>query len=114
MHGTIDIEATIARADSEFPALFQLFGGYFHQDWHDEYATTAAAATTFRLEAPPAAVGAALAEIERVLAMRLDERTLGRLLHDGFGCSYVPQVDELSNEQWLRQLRAQLQPPAQA
>ena len=30
MHGVIDIEATIAGADSEFPALFQLFGGYFH------------------------------------------------------------------------------------
>jgi len=105
MHGTIDIETTIAGADSDFPALFQLFGGYFHQDWHEEYPTTRDAVSAYVREAPPDAAHAAVLEIDRLLDMRLDEAALSRLLREGFDCNYVPQVDELTNEAWLAQLR---------
>jgi len=112
MHGTIDIEATIAGADSEFPALFQLFGGYFHQDWHEEYATTRDAVSAFVREAPPDAVSAAVRELDQLLAMDLDEAALSRILREGFDCNYVPQVDELTNRDWLVQLRELLGPRA--
>jgi CdiI immunity protein len=105
MHGTIDIEQTIATADSEYPALFQLFGGYFHQDWHEEYVTTRDAVNAFVHEAPPQAVRAAVEELDRLLAQRLDESALSRLLQEGFDCNYVPQVDEMTNRDWLAQLR---------
>ena len=112
MHGIIDIEATIAGADSEFPALFQLFGGYFHQDWHEDYATTRDAASAFVRDAPPDGVRAAVRELDQLLDMRLDEATLSRLLREGFDCNYVPQVDELTNHDWLVQLRQLLMPGA--
>ena len=109
MHGTIDIETTIARADSEFPALFQLFGGYFHQDWHEEYATTQAALSAFLRDASTPTTAAVVADIDRVLALHLDDAALHRVLIEGLDCNYVPGIDERPVDQWLRQLRDLLQ-----
>ena len=112
MHGIIDIDSTIAQAPVEFPALARLFGGYFHQDWHEDYDTTASAVAAFLLDAPSATAAAAAADIERLLALRLDDGDLGRVLREGLDCNYVPAVDELTNERWLHQLRGLL--PARA
>ena len=38
MNGTIDLD-TIASAAADYPALSQLFGGYFHQDWQQDHAS---------------------------------------------------------------------------
>ena len=110
MHGIIDINATTARAASEYPTLARLFGGYFHQDWHEEYPTSSAALSAFLHEAPPRTATAAASEIARLLEQPLDDESLGRVLHDGLDCNYVPPLDELTNADWLRQLRQQLAP----
>jgi hypothetical protein len=112
MNGIIDINATIAGAAREFPALNRLFSAYFHQDWHEEYDTTASAVNAFLHDAPPSLVNSAVADIDALLALRLDDEALGSVLRDGFECNYVPAVDEVGNHQWLRQLRALLQTPA--
>jgi len=52
MHGTIDIERMITQADGEFPALFQLFGGYFHEDWREDNASPDDVIDAFLREAP--------------------------------------------------------------
>jgi hypothetical protein len=105
MNSTIDIDALIADADSEFPALFQFFGGYFHQDWHADYEVPADAIRAYLLEAPPPAVSEAAAEIDRVLALQLDDVALARLLREGFDCNYVPELEGRTLRDWLVQIR---------
>jgi phenylalanyl-tRNA synthetase beta subunit len=104
----MDIESFIGEADRAFPALYQLLAGYFHQDWRDEFASPEAAVRSFAAEAPPAAVDAAVAELDRLLGWELDEAALTRLLWDGFGCDYVPQSDETAPSRWLATVRAAL------
>lgn len=110
MNSAIDIDARIADADSEFPALFQLFGGYFHEDWRVEHENPSAALTAFLEEAPPEAVREAAAELARVLDLPVDDAALGALLREGFGCAYVPAHDGFTNEGWLASVRERLQP----
>lgn len=109
MHDTIDIDDVIANADVGFPALHRFFGGYFHEDWQEEHAGTADAVSTYLREAPAATVSATAAELDRLLALEVDEASLARLLRDGFGCNYVPEVDELSARAWLQRMRGLMQ-----
>ena len=106
---SIEDDITIAAARN-YPALHRLFGAYFHQDWHDDYATSTGAVQAFLREAPYAAVDAARGELDQLLASSLSDAELGRLLRDGFDCNYVPQVDELSNRAWLERIRNLMQP----
>lgn len=110
MHGIIDIDDTIANAERDFPALSRFFGGYFHEDWQEEHVGTTAAVTAYLREAPAPTVVATVAELDRLLAMGLDEAALARLLREGLGCNYVPEVDELTAASWLERVRGQLQP----
>lgn len=110
MHGISDVDASAA-ADRDFPALHRFFGAYFHQDWHAEHGSSTAAVEAYRHDAPAATTAAAAAELERVLAMDLDDASLGRLLRQGFECNYVPEADELTNRAWLQRVRGLLQPP---
>ena len=110
MNRIIDFDARIAAADSEFPALFQLFGGYFHQDWRLEHTTPAAALTAFIDEAPPEAVREAASELQQLLELPLDDQALSRLLRDGFDCNYRPEDDGMSPTLWLRAVQERLQP----
>ncbi|MFN2581401.1 MAG: contact-dependent growth inhibition system immunity protein [Candidatus Dormibacteria bacterium] len=109
MHGTIDIDDTVAQASRDFPALAKLFGGYFHQDWHEEHATTQAAVSAFLRDAPPTTAATAVADLDRLLDLHLDESALQRVLSEGFDCNYVPEVDERRVDQWLLQLRDALE-----
>lgn len=110
MHGIIDIDDTIANAQGAFPVLYRFFGGYFHEDWHEEHAGTADAVSSYLREAPAATVAATIAELDRLLAAGLDEASLARLLRDGLGCNYVPEVDELTARAWLERVRDLMQP----
>jgi hypothetical protein len=102
------VDETIASADSEFPALFQLFGGYFHQDWRDEHASPASAISAFIGEAPRDAILAAGAELDRLLAAGFSDDELARVLGEGFGGNYLPEHDGLTVSQWLAEIRASL------
>jgi hypothetical protein len=105
MSGSIDVDTAIAQADTEFPALFQLFGGYFNEDWREEYPTPAAAIAAFKVEAPRDAVRATAAELDTLLAAGLDDDALSRLLDLGFGSNYVPQRDGIGVSTWLAEVR---------
>jgi len=109
MHGTIDIDETIADSERDFPALHRFFGGYFHEDWQEEYAGTGDAVAAYLREAPAATVAATVTELDRLLAMPLNEPERTRLLREGLGCNYVPEVDELSAQSWLERVRALMQ-----
>jgi CdiI immunity protein len=111
MNGTIDAD-TIARAQSDYPALSQLFGGYFHQDWQQDHASPHAALQAFVRDASPDSASAAAGEIDRLLDAGFDDDALARMLTDGFDCNYMPESDGTSPAAWLRQVRDTLRAPA--
>jgi len=105
MSTTMDVETVIAEADRDFPALYQLFGGYFHEDWNDESATPDAALRTFLEEASAEAVAAARGELDRLMSSGFDDATLARVLEEGFACNYRPGSDGVATSEWLASVR---------
>lgn len=112
MHGSSGVDDVAVERD--FPALHRFFGGYFHQDWQEEYATSSAAVAAYLRDAPRPSVLRTAAELDRVLALDVDDAVLGQLLRDAFDCNYVPHVDELSNRAWLERIRDRLGSASQA
>jgi hypothetical protein len=111
MNGTIDID-TVAHAGADYPALTQLLGGYFHQDWREDHASTDAAIEAFIRDASAPTIAAAAAEIDRLLSSGFDETALAQLLTDGFDCNYIAETDGLSTAAWLTQIRDSLRDAA--
>jgi hypothetical protein len=110
MDSSNDYDTLAAGVERGFPALRRFFGGYFHQDWQQDYSSTRDAVTAYLHDVPPASAATTVEELDRMLAMQLDDATLGMLLRESFGCNYVPQVDELSNRAWLERVRDALRP----
>jgi CdiI immunity protein len=107
MNGTIDID-TIAQAGADYPALTQLLGGYFHQDWREDHASPDAALRAFVRDASGETVAAAAGDIDRLLGAGLEPTALAQLLVDGFDCNYVAETDGLTAAAWLTQVRETL------
>ncbi len=110
--GGIDVDALRGRGDREFPALYQLFGGYFHQDWKLEYSDWPEAVSAFRDEAPPHLREDAVAEIARILAAGLDEQALDRVLYPGLECNFLPGARGLTSRAWLEAVADIISRPA--
>ena len=104
MNGTIDVD-TIAHAAADYPALAQLFGGYYHQDWLQDHASQDAALHAFVRDTSAETVGAAAAEIDRLLGAGFSDAELAQVLTDGFDCNYMPETDGLTPGAWLTELR---------
>jgi hypothetical protein len=111
MNGTIDVD-TIAHAAADYPALTQLLGGYYHQDWREDHASADAALQAFVRDASPQTVAAAANEIDRLLGAGFDAAALAQLLVDGFDCNYVAEADGLTAAAWLAHLRDSLRAAA--
>jgi CdiI immunity protein len=107
MNGTIDID-TIAHAGADYPALTQLLGGYYHQDWREDHASADAALRAFVQDASAETVAAAANEIDRLLSAGFDTTALAQLLVDGFDCNYRAEIDGLTAAAWLTQVRDSL------
>ena len=111
MNGTIDVD-TIAHAGADYPALTQLLGGYYHQDWREDHTTPEAALQAFVSDASPETVAAAANEIDRLLTAGYDPAALAQLLVDGFDCNYLAEADGLSAAAWLAHVRDSLRAAA--
>jgi hypothetical protein len=105
---TVDVDSLRGQADRHFPALYQLFGGYFHQDWKLEYDDWTDAVAAFAAEAPPHLREDAVNEIARVLAWGLDEAQLDRFLYPVLQCNCLPRAVGLSPAQWLGEIASRL------
>ena len=81
------------------PALEDLMGGYFHQDWDTYGETHMAVVDQFILDDPDLAA-ALPAEILQVLSETPDDAQLEVLLH-AMGCETYPQPRELGYRRWL-------------
>jgi hypothetical protein len=111
MNGTIDVD-TIAQAGADYPALTQLFGGYYHQDWREDHVSPDAALEAFIRDASAETVAAAATEIDRLLSAGFDAAALSQLMADGFDCNYVAEADGLSSAAWLTKVRDSLRAAA--
>jgi hypothetical protein len=107
MNGTIDTQ-TIAGAAADYPALAQLCGGYYHQDWRQEHASPDEALRAFVRDASPETVSAAAGDIDRLLAAGFGDAALASLLADGLDCNYVAETDGLNASAWLANVRGEL------
>ncbi len=73
---------------NQLPALEQLFGGYLHEDWADDYADVWQAVDDF-VRSQPSYAPAVRGEVEQVLTECKSEATLEECL-DGLGLVYYP------------------------
>lgn len=83
----------------DFPALWQFFGAYLHQDWHDEYASTQIAFADF-LEGEPTSAAQVAAELATVLESERTEQDLETFVLEG-GSFYLPRNDGIPTVTWL-------------
>ncbi|HEY6470377.1 MAG TPA: contact-dependent growth inhibition system immunity protein [Candidatus Dormibacteraeota bacterium] len=111
MNGTIDTE-TIAGAAADYPALAQLFGGYFHQDWRQDHASSDEALQAFIQDTSPETATAAANDIDRLLDAGFDDIALARMLADGLDCNYVAETDGVTAPAWLASVRDSLRAAA--
>jgi CdiI immunity protein len=92
---------------SEFPALFHLFGCYFHQDFFLDFGTWEDALSQFLKDEPKDSIDATVKELRDLLARNMDEQELSRTI--GFlACYYYPPGDGLTTLGWLRLLEQKL------
>ena len=94
----------VHHADVELPALYQLFGGYLHQDWKLEYADWPLAIEAFRQDAPPHLREGAIIEIAQLVEAEFSEEELATLLYPSLDCNFLPPARGLSNKEWLLQV----------
>jgi hypothetical protein len=92
---------------TEHPALAQLFGAYFHQDWPAESATARGAVERFAHGEPAAVVRQAAADARALAASERAESDLQALL-DAWGSEYHLAADGLTPRAWLTQVAAWL------
>jgi hypothetical protein len=87
--------------------LWQFFGGYFHEDWMDDYKTWQNAVDAFVAEGLSEHVRKAADDLDRLLGLSLDGNALGHAVIFQLGCSYWPS-DDVPYEPWLRDVLTRL------
>ena len=83
-------------------ALFQFFGGYFHEDFLMEFDSPEGAVSAFVRQRGP---GVDLRELGRAITMFIDEHPnddeLEGALFKELGCYYLPRADGISPRAWM-------------
>lgn len=72
---------------ARLPGLYRLFAAYLNQDWDVHGATVDAVVRRFLAESKPADVAKARAELDALLALKLDDARLDKTL-DALRCGY--------------------------
>jgi hypothetical protein len=98
----------MASVAAQFPNLFQLLGGYFHQDWFLDDANAIAVLQRYLNDAVPGQVQDVANEIEKLLGRNLNDDELKHVLFPELGCYYDPTVDNISQSEWLRWVQNRL------
>jgi hypothetical protein len=92
----------------DFPALMQLFGGYFHQDWVDEFSTPDDAIAAFKAGASPESVYSIREELNRMLLLVRHDLEDQQVLIRELGCYYDPTADGIPIADWLEEVREKM------
>lgn len=94
----------------QFYNLSQFMGGYFHQDWKDEYDWKGQTPSFepvvhfYKAKNPPAIIAKTIEEMQRFLALQLNDEELKEVLQLNFHVSYNPQPRGLTKRQWLEEV----------
>jgi hypothetical protein len=88
--------------EQQYPALWQFFGAYLHQDWREEYDSPSAALRDFVSGSPDLAARLPR-ELHDARESTPDEATADELIAD-LGCSFVPSRAGLDPRDWLHRL----------
>lgn len=91
-----------------FPALQQFLGGYFHQDFLLDYASSDEAIVAFRTDEPKELVHAVCNELKDFLTMIQAKRADVHDLLQQFGCYYDPSFDGLTVAGWFAHIEGEL------
>lgn len=89
----------------KFPALAQILGCYFHQDWTDEFDSDAIALEAIVRGEPKSQLCAAIHEIDDLLSGDYSESKLRQILTKEIGCNFEPAVKGRSYVDWLQYVR---------
>jgi hypothetical protein len=85
---------------TEFPALQQFFGSYFHQDWGDEFESFDEALSAYRTGEPPETLWTARKELVELIQKDLDEASFADAIHR-LGCYYDPVSEGMTYRDWI-------------
>jgi CdiI immunity protein len=88
---------------TEYPLLWQFFGGYLHQDWRDDYADEWAAVAGFAQDAPME-VPVFRAEIASLLAAHPSEDDVRQVILCDLQSGYLAEVAGWTYRAWLQAL----------
>jgi len=94
--------------NDKFPALEQLLGCYFHQDWTDEFETDAEALDAIACGEPSSKLAAGVEEIDALLKESLSESELRMFVINRLGCYFEPSAVGLSYVDWLGTVQKKL------
>jgi CdiI immunity protein len=100
--------APVIDAMSEFPNLFQVFGGYLHQDFGLEFGSADEALGAAAAGQGSEMVGAAIVEIDGLLGRRLSHDELEAVI-ERLTIGYAPELEGWDAHEWLAHARAILE-----
>ena len=86
---------------TDYPLLWQVFGGYMHQDWRDDYADEWAAVEGFARDAP-AKVEVFRSEIAALLSAHPMEEDVRKVVLDDLDSYYLVDVNGWKYRDWLQ------------
>lgn len=95
--------------NQQFPKLRNLLGGYFHQDWKNDYdwqgnqPNFEEVVQFYKTVNPKNTVSQATDELRKFLALPLDELDLHNALKD-VGVFYNPKARKMTYKQWLESI----------
>ncbi|NMP31718.1 hypothetical protein HII17_09100 [Thalassotalea sp. M1531] len=88
---------------SKFGNLSQFFGGYFHQDFMEEFGSPENAFNAFLSNSSKDLIKHTHKELDSFLALELSESELAESLGSLY-CDYLPSSDNLTINEWLTKL----------
>ena len=93
---------------TNFDALKQLLGCYFHQDWPEEFDSDVAVAIAMVTNEPAELIAKGASEIDSLLRGGFGEDELRTIVVEQTGCCFEPVSEGLGYMRWLYRLRGNL------
>lgn len=94
--------------NNEFPVIKNMFSAYLNQDFDLEFGSADEAIFIFSSHADDISKKRALAELDVLLTVGLDEKQLRSIIFDGLGCCYFYPAEWSDGAAWLRHVSSLL------
>lgn len=88
----------------DYPALYQFFGGYVHQDWPEEFGTIEEAVRAYLINEPDDIKQKTQSELSQLIR-KIETGESDETILEQLGCYYDPYSDGMTILGWLRLLK---------